>query len=34
VPLDRVFGFEEVPSAIERVGGNEAVGKVVVKVRD
>lgn len=33
VPIDRVFGFEDVPQAIARVGRNEAVGKVVVRVK-
>lgn len=33
VPIDRVFGFDEVPQAIARVGSNEAVGKVVVRVK-
>lgn len=33
VPVDRVYSFEEVPQAIARVGKNEAVGKVVVRVK-
>lgn len=31
VPVDRVFEFEEVPAAIDRVGANQAVGKVIVR---
>lgn len=30
-PIDRVFPFEQVPDAIERVGSNRAVGKVIVR---
>ena len=30
-PIDRVFPFEQVPEAIERVGSNQAVGKVIVR---
>jgi NADPH2:quinone reductase len=30
-PIDRVFPFERVPEAIERVGSNRAVGKVIVR---
>jgi NADPH:quinone reductase-like Zn-dependent oxidoreductase len=30
-PIDRVFPFEQVPEAIERVGSNRAVGKVIVR---
>ena len=30
-PIDRVYPFEEVPEAIERVGSNRAVGKVIVR---
>jgi NADPH2:quinone reductase len=30
-PVDKVFGFTEVPQAIARVAGNEAVGKVIVR---
>lgn len=33
VPIDRVFDFDDVPQAIARVGRNEAVGKVVVRVK-
>jgi NADPH2:quinone reductase len=31
VPVDRVFPFEQVPQAIDRVGTNQAVGKVIVR---
>ncbi len=31
VPLDRVFDFEEAPVAIDRVGSNQAIGKVIVR---
>lgn len=31
VPVDRVFDFEDVPAAIDRVGSNQAVGKVIVR---
>ena len=31
VPIDRVFPFEETPQAIDRVGRNRAVGKVIVR---
>ncbi len=30
-PIDQVFAFENVPAAIDRVGRNEAVGKVIVR---
>jgi NADPH2:quinone reductase len=30
-PIDRVFPFEQVPEAIERVASNRAVGKVIVR---
>jgi NADPH:quinone reductase-like Zn-dependent oxidoreductase len=30
-PIDRVYPFAEVPEAIERVGSNQAVGKVIVR---
>ncbi len=30
-PIDRVFPFEQVPEALERVGSNRAVGKVIVR---
>ncbi len=30
-PVDRVFPFEQVPAAIDRVGTNAAVGKVIVR---
>lgn len=30
-PVDRVFDFAQVPQAIARVAGNEAVGKVIVR---
>ncbi len=33
VPIDQVFDFDGVPQAIARVGRNEAVGKVVVRVK-
>jgi NADPH2:quinone reductase len=31
VPIDKVFPFEEAPQAIDRVAGNRAVGKVIVR---
>lgn len=30
-PIDQVFAFADVPAAIDRVGRNEAVGKVIVR---
>ena len=30
-PIDQVFAFDNVPAAIDRVGRNEAVGKVIVR---
>ncbi len=30
-PIDRVFAFEQAPEAIDRVGSNRAVGKVIVR---
>lgn len=33
VPVDRVFGFDGVPDALERVASGEALGKVVVSLR-
>ena len=30
-PIDQVFAFESAPAAIDRVGRNEAVGKVIVR---
>ena len=30
-PIDRVFPFEQVPDAIDRVGSNQAIGKVIVR---
>jgi NADPH2:quinone reductase len=31
VPVDRVFDFADAPAAIDRVGSNQAVGKVIVR---
>ena len=31
VPIDRVFPFEQVPEAIDRVARNQAVGKIIVR---